>query len=412
MLTTTKSKTQKEMSNLERVMSDNPGVFKRISDIEVPDILFHPIKTNTLEFDRAFSEIGGITPGSVYLITGTPGAGKTTIMVTLGSRLQTTKPIVFLSYEMSDFQLKLTAKKISGLGKFIIVTKEFHKDKQGFEDFLQTLEDLDPGMIIVDSLQKMAGVMPGSFNQNQIWLTEKFTKLAKKSFIPVCMIGHVGKDGAYKGPSTLLHEVDGQMHIFIDKESGERMFQFGKNRFGGVFDPYIFRITGDGVFIGQEFWQNSDNDIASMAIESVKNLRAAAKNQSHLPFKAFQQTSKVIVKYLENFHQEELAKNSNVKNGIKLTYTGSGAWCSQSKAQLNFGPKFFKVCNDSTFRNIGYKKEKKYMEKYISDKVDMAIWVIVHEFQHLFFGNSKHTNAFFGKIEKTWKMHSEVFSVK
>lgn len=407
----TLTKSQKTLSKSEKIIQDNPDVFKRISDIEIPDILFHPIKTGTPEFDKGFSELGGITPGSVYLITGTPGAGKTTLMATLGARLQTDKPIVFLSYEMSDFQLVLTARKIEGLDQFVVVTKEFHKDKKGFEDFLSGyLTNLDPGMIIVDSLQKMAGQMPGSFNKNQIWLTEMFTKFAKKNFVPVCMIGHVSKDGTYKGPSTILHEVDGQMHISIDKETGERMFQFGKNRFGGIFDPYIFRITGTGVYIGQEFWSQEGTDLLDMAIESVEDLREKSKDKDCVPFGAFRNTCATVVKYLEQAHQHELKSSSNVKDFIKITYVGARAFCSPSKGLLNFGPKFSKNFSDSKWKGIGYKREKEFMHSRVSDKVDAALWVIMHEFQHLFHGNHKHTKKFFRRIQNNWDRHADVLT--
>jgi len=400
------------LTTVEKVMGVNPGVFKRINEIKVPEILFHPIKTGSPEFDNSFSEIGGVTPGSAYLTTGPPGAGKTTILVTLGARLQTPKPVVFLSYEMSDFQLKLTAKKIPQLDQFMVVTEEFHKKgREEFEKFLNVVEELDPGMVIVDSLQKMASNMPGgNFNQNQIWLTEKLTAFAKRTFIPVNMIGHCSKDGVYKGPSTLLHEVDGQFKVFFDKETGERMFQFGKNRFGGVLDPHIFRINGEGVFIGDEYWSQPGNeDITEMAKKSIQELRKSSAAHETLPFKQFQETSKVVFKYLEHKHRDILDSRSNVKEGnIQLSFVGKRAWCNHKDGKINLGPGFFKSCSDTRYLGIGYAKEKPIMSKHVNNKVDAALWVIIHEFQHLFHGNSQHTKSFFERVANRWEQSTEV----
>ena len=398
-------------SNVVRVLRENPGIFKRVDDIEVPDILFHPIKTGTLEFDRAFSEMGGVTPSCVTLVTGTPGAGKTTLMATLGSRLITPKPVVFLSYEMSDFQLKLTAKKIQGFEKMLIVTETFHKDRESFEEFLNgALANLDPGLVIVDSLQKMAGIMPGSFDKNQIWLTEKLTEFAKNTFCPVTLIGHVSKDGTYKGPTTIKHEVDAHMHIYIDKELGERCFAFSKNRFGGVADPYFFRITSNGVFVGNEWWEQPGSDIKTMAKDAILEFRKASETQPNVPTKEFQRMTKTVVKWLEDEYKNDLLTDTAFKREtVDLSWKGAGAFCRPGQGMMNFGEKFMKKLTNDTFWRVGYKTEKPYMKRQLRNKEDMAIWVICHEFQHLFNGNGKHTKAFFAKIEKMWIQHKDLF---
>lgn len=397
-------------SNVVRVLRENPGIFKRVDDIEVPDILFHPLKTGTPEFDRAFSEMGGVTPSCVTLVTGTPGAGKTTLMATLGSRIQTPKPIVFLSYEMSDFQLKLTAKKIQGFEKMLIVTENFHKERESFEEFLNgALTNLDPGLLIVDSLQKMAGIMPGSFDKNQIWLTEKLTEFAKKTFCPVTMIGHVSKDGTYKGPTTIKHEVDAHMHIYIDKELGERCFSFSKNRFGGVADPYFFRITSNGVFIGNEWWDKPGTDVNLMVKDSIVEFRKASESQHTVPAKEFQLMAKTVVKWLESEYKNELLMNTAFKKDtIALAWKGTRAFCRPAQGMINFGEKFVKTLTSDNFRNVGYRAEKAYMNRQLRNKEDMALWIICHEWLHLFSGNDKHTKAFFAKIENMWIQHKEI----
>ena len=395
----------------KQVIKNNPGLFKRVDEIEVPDILFNPTKTGTPEFDNAFSEMGGITPSCVTLVTGTPGAGKTTLMATLGARLQSPRPVVFLSYEMSDFQLKLTAKKIQGFEKMLIVTNEFHKGSEGkkaFQEFLNgPLAEMNPSMVIVDSLQKMAGTMVGSYNNNQIWITEVLTKFAKETFIPVNMIGHVSKDGTYKGPTTIKHEVDAHMHIQMDKELGERIFSFSKNRFGGVADPYIFRITGHGVYVGEEWWMKAGADTAEMAKEAICEFTAISEKSQYVPFKAFQKMAKDVVKHLSSDYRQDLLEKGVAKSAnVKLTWKGGRAFCQPSAAKINFGEKFFKDLTDANRGKIGYKSEKAFINRNCKSKEDVALWVVFHEFAHLFSGRQKHIKSFFKFIENTWTEQS------
>jgi hypothetical protein len=395
----------KEINKTQAFLKKYPNIFKRVDDIQIPEILFHPTKTDTPELDNCFSEMGGVVPSCVTMVTGTPGAGKTTLMAVMGSRLISPRPVVFLSYEMSDFQLKLQAKKIPGFAKMLLVTEPFHKDLEKFEGFLEMLKELNPSMVIVDSLQKMAGVMSGSFDKAQIYLAEKFTKFAKDTYIPVQLIGHVNKDGSYKGPTTILHEVDAHLHVSFDKEIGERIFKMGKNRFGGITDPYVFRINNTGVFIGQEWWDltsaNSEDALAA-AKASVMEFRGISSKSETVPFKSYQETVKQVMNYLTLKYAEDLKTNGVAKTPeVKLSFKGTGAWCKASTAQINFGDKFFaRIGSNTNWKRMGYKKEKSFIQRYCQNKEDAAIWVLLHEFAHLFKGMQHHKISFFKFIEK------------
>ena len=408
----------KKLSKTQAFLQKYPDVFKRVDDIQIPEILFHPTKTDTPELDNVFSEMGGVTPSCVTMITGTPGAGKTTLMAVMGSRLKSERPVVFLSYEMSDFQLKMQARKIPGFEKMLLVTEPFHKDKEKFEGFLEMLKELNPSMVIADSLQKMAGVMPGSFDKAQIYLAEQFTKFAKDTYIPVQLIGHVNKDGSYKGPTTILHEVDAHLHVSFDKEMGERIFKMGKNRFGGITDPFVFRINNTGVFIGQEWWDltmaDSEDSVAA-AKDSIMAFRGVSTKSEVIPFKAYQDMSKQVMNYLTLKYKEELKLKGVAKTPeVKLSFNGSGAWCRARTAQINFGPKFFKASNASndTWKRVGYKKEKDFIQRNCKNKEDMAIWVILHEFCHLYQGMQHHRLSFFKFIEKLAIENKFMFSTQ
>ena len=398
---------QKELHRTKTTINKYPGLFKRVQDITIPDILFNPTQTGTPEFDNRFSEMGGVTPSCVTLVTGTPGAGKTTLMATMGARLQSARPVVFMNYEMSDFQTKLAGRKIPGFEKMLLVSEEFHKvSKEAMAEFLfGPLTELNPSLVIVDSLQKMAGVMAGSFQNNQIWLTEQFTKFAKTTFVPVNLIGHVSKDGTYKGPTTIKHEVDAHMHIWQDKELGERVFSFSKNRFGGIGDPAVFRITSHGVYVGEEWWLKAategDDGITDMAKTAIAEFRVKSSKSEAVPFAAFQSMAKTVHKYLETKYRDDMKANTvSGKTITPLRWKGKRAFCSPTNGYINYGEKFFKTINNTNWKGVGYKTEKAYIQRHCSSKEDVALWVIWHEYQHLFKGCLKHTKSFFSQIEQ------------
>lgn len=409
------NKKVKEINKTQAFLQKYPDIFKRVDDIQIPEILFHPTKTDTPELDNCFSEMGGVVPSCVTMVTGTPGAGKTTLMAVMGSRLVSSRPVVFLSYEMSDFQLKMQARKIPGFNKMLLVTETFHKETEKFEGFLEMLKELNPSMVIVDSLQKMAGVMPGSFDKAQIYLAEKFTKFAKETYIPVQLIGHVNKDGSYKGPTTILHEVDAHLHVSFDKEMGERIFKMGKNRFGGITDPYIFRINNSGVYIGQEWWDlNSGNneDALAAAKASMMEFRGISSASESIPTKAYQEMSKNVMNYLTLKYAEDLKSQGVAKRpDVKLSFKGTGAWCKASVAHINLGDKFFaKNGNNQNWKKIGYKKEKPFIQKYCKNKEDIALYVLFHEFAHLFQGMQHHRLSFFKFVERFVIAEKELFN--
>jgi hypothetical protein len=300
----------------------------------------------------------------------------------------------------------------------LLVTEPFHKDQEKFEAFLEMLKELNPSMVIADSLQKMAGVMSGSFDKAQIYLAEKFTKFAKETYIPVQLIGHVNKDGSYKGPTTILHEVDAHLHVSFDKELGERVAKMGKNRFGGITDPFVFRINNTGVFIGQEWWDltmASDEDSVAAAKDSIMAFRGVSTKSEVIPFKAYQDMSKQVMNYLTLKYKEDLKTRGVAKTPeVKLSFNGSGAWCKAGTAQINFGPKFFKASNASndTWKRVGYKKEKEYIQRNCKSKEDMGIWVILHEFCHLYQGMQHHRLSFFKSIEKLANENKFMFATQ
>ena len=388
-----------------------PNYFRKISDIVVPDNMFNAIKTDNPEMDSVLSELGGLIPSQVIMITGNPGSGKTTLSAVIGSRVVKTvpeKPVVFLSYEMSDFQLKLQAQKIPGFSDLLISTHEFHKDAAGIDDLIKALDTINPSMVIVDSLQKMASKMPQGPTRGQIVVVEKFTKWAKKSFTPVLLIGHNDKGGNYAGPSFLKHEVDSHLTVWYDKESHERLFSMSKNRFGGNMESYSFRITGDGVYIASEWWKivesRTDDEVMDIVMDFKEN-----SSGDKLNWEKFQESATSLINYLKKKEADRFTNQSFIKDPskINLTWTGKRAFCAFKTGHIAFGKQFFDRITSNNWKILGYKSEKPYMQRFVSNKEEAAIWAVLHEYTHLFKGYQTHNATMWKELvrlanEESW----------
>ena len=388
--------------------------FIRVQDITIPDQFFHPLKTDSPELDATLSELGGFIPSQVILVTGNPGSGKTTLCAVAGSRLVKTtgRPVVFLSYEMSDFQLKTQARKIPGFDQLLISTHEFHIEPEGMATLFRALDSINPALVVIDSLQKMSSKMPHGMNRGQVVLVEEFTKWAKKSFTPVMLIGHNSKGGDYAGPSFLKHEVDSHLCVWYDKETHERMFSMTKNRFGGNMEQYGFRINADGVFVGSEWRSKFETQTTGEVCEMITDYKLAGSETTH-NWDKFKDAATALVLHLNRKHADRIRSSSFVgsPDKIQLTWEGKRACCFFKTGQINFGKKFFdRTMTDTVWPIIGYRSEKPYMQTYVSSKEEAAMWVVIHEWVHLFKGYQKHTKRMWREIARIAAEESWIWS--
>ena len=378
------------------------GHFRRVSDIVVPDILFQSIKTGCSEIDGTFSEIGGVIPSQVILVTGNPGSGKTTICSVVGSRVATAtqRPVVFLSYEMSDFQLKLQAKKMAGFQDLLVSTHEFHGEPDGIAQLFRALDAIGPALVIVDSLQKMASKMAHGPTRGQIVLVEAFTKWAKKTFVPVLLIGHNDKGGNYAGPAFLKHEVDSHMNVWVDRDSGERLFSMSKNRFGGNTSEYMFRITGNGVFVGSEWYAEVDRRSPEEVLEIVMDFKKTAGARVDWP--KFQESAQALINHLNAKYVDKFGSGTFVgdPSKVNLTWAGKRAFCAYATGQINLGRRFFDGLTDANWKNLGYRTEHPYIQKFAKNKEEAAMWAVIHEWVHLWKGYQRHTSRMWREISR------------
>jgi DNA repair protein RadA/Sms len=204
------------------------------------------ISTPDQELNRVLG--GGIVSGSLILIGGEPGIGKSTLMLQLGLALQKAK-VLYVSGEESEQQIKMRAERLS------------NKPKAGYENFymlaetstkniFQAIESLEPNLIIIDSIQTLHSHMlesaAGSIGQVRQCAGE-LMKFAKETNTPVFLVGHITKDGMLAGPKVLEHMVDTVLQFEGDRHLAYRILRTTKNRFGSTSEIGIYEMLGNGL---------------------------------------------------------------------------------------------------------------------------------------------------------------------
>ena len=371
--------------------------FKRAATIQVPEKLFNPLVTGIREVDSTFSEMGGIVPSQVTFITGQPGAGKTTLTLAIGACIANRVPVAFISLEMSDFQLAYQARKIPGFG-IVEVSTDFDP-----QETLKGLQRMKPGLIIVDSIQKAARRMkevdgrPMPFERAQYSVVEMFTKYAKDNWCPVFLIGHCDKMGNYKGPSDLLHDVDSHMLVNYDKDNDLRTFTFGKNRFGGEMGESLFGIGREFVWIGSPYVVRAmEGGKVTVKEPSVKDALESLRGD----------WSKTNVRSLVKMGIEKLKQVDMELAGqrdlskLRVEWKGNSlAHCKSGPGIITFGAK---ADTKLVMGNVGYGKEQKFIQPRVGDSAELLLWVVVHEWCHLYKGMQHHKNEFFVLVARKY----------
>ena len=213
-----------------------------IRDIEADDQMHQP--TGMEELDRVLG--GGIVEGSLTLLGGEPGVGKSTLLLQICSKLaQAGKTVLYISGEESARQIKLRAKRVGAGHEGLLVLAENAMDE--IED---KLEKTAPDLVIVDSIQTMyrpeMASAPGSVSQVRE-CASLFMRYAKTNGCAIFLVGHVTKDGSIAGPRVLEHMVDVVLYFEGDYQREYRLLRAVKNRYGSVNELGIFEMTGEGM---------------------------------------------------------------------------------------------------------------------------------------------------------------------
>jgi DNA repair protein RadA/Sms len=187
---------------------------------------------------------GGIVPGSLVLIGGEPGIGKSTLLLQVGLKLKNRK-VLYVSGEESEQQLKMRADRLGDSSQTFYVLTETNT-----KNIFQSIEELNPDLVIIDSIQTLYSNQlessAGSIGQVRQSAGE-FMKFAKETNTPVFMIGHITKDGLLAGPKVLEHMVDTVLQFEGDRHLAYRILRTTKNRFGSTSEIGIYEMLGNGL---------------------------------------------------------------------------------------------------------------------------------------------------------------------
>lgn len=199
--------------------------------------------TGIVEFDRVLG--GGVVEGSVILVGGDPGIGKSTLLMQAASNLRTKGRVLYVSGEESPEQIKLRADRLGINSGDILLLPE-----TSLEGILNAASDLSPSVIIIDSIQTIfteeVPSAPGSVGQVRE-CASRLTSFAKRTSTPLFIIGHVTKEGAIAGPRVLEHIVDTVLYFEGDRGHSYRILRTVKNRFGSTNEIGVFEMTETGL---------------------------------------------------------------------------------------------------------------------------------------------------------------------
>ena len=200
------------------------------------------IKTNIEEFDRVLG--GGLMPGSVVLIGGDPGIGKSTLVMQSAGKIQ--KKVLYVTGEESVNQINLRAKRLNVRSENIFAMAETDLDI-----IINTIEKENPDVVIVDSIQttyrSSLENTPGTVTQIRE-CTSELMQVAKKRHCTVMIVGHITKEGVIAGPKILEHIVDAVLQFEGERSYSYRILRAQKNRFGSTNEIGIFEMHDDGLY--------------------------------------------------------------------------------------------------------------------------------------------------------------------
>jgi len=238
---------QKETAGGKQKAKGSTSAPKLIQQVTYSETLRMP--THCAEFDRVLG--GGIVPGSLLLIGGEPGIGKSTLLLQTALAIRDRK-ILYVSGEESEEQIKMRADRVGtapvsdpadGAGCYVV-------SETSMERIFEHIEAVQPELVIVDSIQTVntEAIESGSGSISQIReCTTQFQRYAKESGVPVLLVGHITKDGTLAGPKVMEHIVDAVLQFEGDRNYGFRILRALKNRFGSTAEIGIFEMRGSGL---------------------------------------------------------------------------------------------------------------------------------------------------------------------
>ncbi len=240
--TLTEQLVQPENMSVKKSFSDIPS-FKAEKLSEIAEGTEHRFDTGTSELNRVLG--GGLVKGSLVLLSGDPGIGKSTLLLQTTQTLGADKKILYVSGEESPHQLKLRAARLKvNCDNLYILCQT---DAEAVSEYIRSSM---PDVVIIDSVQTMQitalNSLPGSIAQVRE-CANLFMRLSKSLNIPVILVGHVNKDGNIAGPKVLEHIVDCVLYFEGEKNLSYRILRAVKNRFGSTNEIGVFEMKDSGL---------------------------------------------------------------------------------------------------------------------------------------------------------------------
>ena len=214
---------------------------QRIGDVDCGDEI--RFSTGMGELDRVLG--GGAVAGSLVLVGGAPGIGKSTLLLQICSSLCAGRRVLYVSGEESERQLKLRAQRLGVSSEELYILSETR-----LSDILEAVEQVGPDILIADSIQTLYNEenesSPGSISQVKD-CTMALMQMSKSKGIMVFVVGHINKDGNIAGPKVLEHMVDCVLYFEGDPNSSYRLLRAAKNRFGSTNEIGVFEMADKGL---------------------------------------------------------------------------------------------------------------------------------------------------------------------
>ncbi len=249
--------------------ANKPKILSEISTSEKYRII-----TEDLELNRVLGS--GIVPGSLVLIGGEPGIGKSTLMLQIALSLKD-YTILYVSGEESEQQIKMRAERMNFSNPRCYILNETSTD-----NIFRQIELTEPDIVIIDSIQTLVSplIESGAGSVSQVKeCTAELMKFAKESDTPVIMIGHITKDGGLAGPKVLEHMVDTVLQFEGDRHLTYRILRTTKNRFGSTSELGIYEMLGNGL----RQVSNPSEILISQREEELNGITIAAMLEGNRP---------------------------------------------------------------------------------------------------------------------------------